>query len=549
MAEPALEAAFERIGSALERHLEVSNAAGAALAVTNRDEILGVVTRGAADAAAARPVQPATRFQIGSISKSFAALVVLQEHLAGRLPLDVSVNALLPWLELPEPFGPITLHHLLTHTSGLAIGTEEAPNGPGAIWIARTVPPTSAPGARFWYSNDGYKLVGLVLERVCGMPIHELLRERVLQPLGMHASTAAIDDGVRGDLAVGYEPMFQDRPAQLTHPLVPANWSVSNTADGSIVSDVLDMSAYARLLLAGGDAPGGPLLPEEGFELWTAPHVADPDEPGWSYGYGWSVGEREGRRRIQHSGGMVGFTALLVTEPDEGLGCVILQNGGGAKAGVVDAALDEVRAALAAEDPPQAWAPRAPDAVPNAADYVGVYTDGRRTFEVTAEGAYRVRLGVGDITVLLQQDPLSPPTDTFLVPHPALERFPLTFGRDGAGVVVEVLHGDAWLRGDRWTGGDPEPAPPAWSAYPGLYRSQNPWAPVLRVALRKGRLAALWPAAVEDQGKGELIPLDDGWFAIGAVEDPQRIRFLGEIEGKAVVAEVNGGRWYRSFER
>ena len=69
---------------------------------------------------------------IGSISKSFAAIVALQEVEAGRLDLHVSVNELLPWLELPEPFGPITMHHLLTHTSGLAAGTEDAPTGLGS---------------------------------------------------------------------------------------------------------------------------------------------------------------------------------------------------------------------------------------------------------------------------------------------------------------------------------------------------------------------------------------------------------------------------------
>ena len=93
--------AFERIGSALEHHLPVSHAAGAAIAVTDRHETLGVVVRGFADVASGAPVRPETRFMIGSISKSFAAIVVLQEVEAGRLDLHVSVNELLPWLELP----------------------------------------------------------------------------------------------------------------------------------------------------------------------------------------------------------------------------------------------------------------------------------------------------------------------------------------------------------------------------------------------------------------------------------------------------------------
>jgi D-alanyl-D-alanine carboxypeptidase len=160
---PGLAQAFDRIGEALERHLPVTHAAGVALVVTDPEETLGVAVRGFADVASGIPIRPETRFMIGSISKSFAAIVVLQEVEAGRLDLHASVNELLPWLELPEPFGPITLHHLLTHTSGLAAGTEDAPTALGAALRLRDVPPTFPPGERFWYSNDGYKLAGLVL--------------------------------------------------------------------------------------------------------------------------------------------------------------------------------------------------------------------------------------------------------------------------------------------------------------------------------------------------------------------------------------------------
>ena len=229
-----LEDAFERIGAAAEHHLEASHAAGLALAITDREDVLGVVCRGLADVAAGTPVRAGTRFQIGSISKSFASLVVLQEVDAERLDLHVSVNDIVPWLGLPEPFGPITLHHLMTHTSGLLVGTEDAPTGPGVFHRLRTNPPTRPPGERFLYSNDGWKIVGACLEEVTGTAIHELIEQRVLVPLGMSASTAAITDRVYQDIAVGYEPLFSDRPVQIRHPLAPATRIVSNTADGSI---------------------------------------------------------------------------------------------------------------------------------------------------------------------------------------------------------------------------------------------------------------------------------------------------------------------------
>ena len=150
-----LEEAFDRIGTSAEHHLEVSHSAGLALAVTDREEILGVVCRGLADVAAGTPVRPETRFHIGSISKSFAGMIAMQEVGAGRLDLHVSVNEILPWLELPEPFGPITMHDLMTHTAGLLVGTEDAPTGPGALHRLKTNPATTKPGERWLYSNDG----------------------------------------------------------------------------------------------------------------------------------------------------------------------------------------------------------------------------------------------------------------------------------------------------------------------------------------------------------------------------------------------------------
>src|SRR5215207_9340409 len=195
--------AFERVGAFLERRLTLTHAAGAALALSDRDETLGVVVRGFADAASDTPVRPETRFQIGSISKSFAAIVAVQEARAGRLNVHASVNDLVPWLDLPEPFGPITPHHLMTHSSGFVIGSEEASSALGALGVLRRQRVGFAPGARFWYSNDGWKVLGLVLEHLTATPIHDLIRQRVLGPLGMLASAAAITNEERADAATG----------------------------------------------------------------------------------------------------------------------------------------------------------------------------------------------------------------------------------------------------------------------------------------------------------------------------------------------------------
>lgn len=550
---PGLAEAFERIGTSAEHHLEASHAAGLALAMTDRDEILGVVCRGMADVAAGTPVHPETRFQIGSISKSFAAVAVLQEVEAGRLDLHVSVNEIVPWLRLPEPHGSITLHHLMTHTAGLPTGTEDAPTGPGALHRLRSLPATTPPGERFWYSNDGWKVVGACLEEVTGLPTHEVLQERVLGPLGMASSVAAITDDLRREIAVGYSPMYADRPVQLRHPLVPATWLVSNTADGSIVSNVVDMCRYARFLLRGGEAPDGSgerVLSDAGFAALVEPRVDDGE--GGRYGYGLWTEQVDGARWVAHSGGMVGYSALLATSPDEGLAGVILQNGDGDKRGLMRAALASIRASLAGAELPPAWAPPAATAIDRATDYVGRYLgDDGRELEVVAEGD-GLAAAFGPLRVRLERDPLgTDPPDRFLVPHEALERHELVFGRDTAGAVVEAFHGASWFRGERYEGSEPQAPPEAWGRLVGLYRNDDPWSPVLRVFLRKGRLVLQWPwSAGDDDAEEELLPLPDGWFAGGAERDPRRVRFHGEgAGGMAVEVEYNGGRWFRSFER
>jgi CubicO group peptidase (beta-lactamase class C family) len=546
-----LQEAFDRIGAALEHHLESSHAAGAVLAVTDREEVLGVAVRGLADVAAGTPVRPETRFQIGSISKSFAGIVAVQEAEAGRLDLHVSVNEILPWLELPEPFGPITVHHLMQHTAGLAIGTEDAPTLAGALWLARQHPPTTAPGERFWYSNDGWKIVGACLERVTGSTIEDLLAERLFVPLGMGDSEARITEEGYLRTAVGYEPTRWDRPAQLRHTLSPANRIVSNTADGSITSTALDMAAYARLLLARGDRPdgrGGRVLSDAMFTALSEDGADDGHGGGYAYGL-WHE-DVDGHRWIAHTGGMVGYTSQLAVSPDDGLGVVVLQNGGGNAHAVVAHSFATVRACLAGDDLPSIWAPPAPTEIPSANGYVGRYVgdDGRRLEVEAVEDGLGITLG--PLSVRLERDPLEPePGGAFLVAHEALDRFPLEFERDAAGSVVEAFHGATWFHRDGAPVVEVPDLPDAWQGLEGFYRNDDPWAPALRILARKGGLVLQWPYEVGNGNTaGGLIPLDDGWFAVGAVRDPRRIRFHGDLDGKAIVAEYNGGRWYRSFE-
>lgn len=543
---PGLKEAFERIGRMLELHLPHTHAAGASLAVTDGEEILGVVVRGFADAASGSAVRPETRFEIGSISKSFASIVALQQVESGRLDLHTPVSEIVPWVRLREAFGPITMHHLLTHSSGLPIGTDDSADDRFAVWNLRNISPGFAPGERFHYSNDGYKLVGVVLEHVTGRPIRELLRERIFESLGMAATEGSITNRTRTDLATGYRTVYDDRPPQERYPLVPAPWINSTSADGSIVSNVVDMSAYVRMLLARGVGPAGRLLTDESFSLLASPFVVDDEEEGWSYGYGLRLRE-DGGRLWRHSGGMVGYSALMTIEPDAGLGAIMLLNGDGDRATVVDFALQAVRAALAGGDLPEVGPEPDPTITLDVADYVGRYRSGDREIQLAADDGslYLKASGMGPDIVL---EPESEMKDTFVVPDPEWDRFWLRFGRDDAGRVIEATHGWDWFAGERYAGPLEFPSPPsAWEAFTGHYRAYNPWTPSFRVVIRKGRLVWITPWEDEDQDL-ELVPLEDGSFRVGLERwRPDRIRFDTVVEGEALRAILNEAAWYRSF--
>jgi len=532
-----LEEAFERIGQVVEHHLPLTHAAGVALAVTDDHDTLGAVVRGFADVAGGRAVRPDTRFQIGSISKSWAALCLLQEEAKGTVALDVSINELLPWLELPEPFGPITLHHLLTHTSGLMIGVEHAPWSRIDAVLARSFPATVAPGERFWYSNLAYKLVGFLLEDVTGMPIHEVLTERLIGPLALTDTFGAITAELRADAAVGYGPLLDDRPSHLNHPLAPAQWQPSNTADGSIVSTVPDLCAYARVVLNAGRGPHGELLDPHRLTRWVGPHVAT-DDAAWRYGYGWDVSTGE-HRVIRHTGGTVGFTGLVEIWPEEGIAVAILMNGGGSKDAMATYALSAVSAALRGEQLPPVEHPLAPDAVPGADTLAGAYAGDQRAWELESQEGGLV-LRAGPLAVRLERWD----TDAFAVPHPALDRHVLRIVRDD-GAVVGLTHGEAALWRDGIVPPAARTADPAWAAFAGLYRTNDPWGSTVRVYERGGRLLATWPS---DGNELELTALDDGWFAVGEPWMPMRARFGDIVRGVAQTFEMNGGLSYQSFE-
>jgi hypothetical protein len=318
----------------------------------------------------------------------------------------------------------------------------------------------------------------------------------------------------------------------------------TNTADGSIASTVGDLATYLRMLMNGGRGPDGPLLTAESYERLTTPAIEV--WPGGSYCYGLFRSDLEGHVSLGHGGGMPGFSSAMRSDLDSGFGAVVFVNGPGRPDDVARYALALLRAS--AEDAPLPDPPREerPDKAALAA-YVGAYRNGDQTLRVVERGE---GIGLALADGLAPLEPLH--DDTFAVDHPDWERFTLGFGRDGER-IVEAWHGGEWWAGDGYAGPTEFEVPAAWHAYPGHYRSHNPWATNFRVVIRKGELWLLVPGSDSD-GIGEqehLVPIGDpaaGLFRIGDDErSPERLQFSAIVEGRALLARLSGADYARFF--
>jgi CubicO group peptidase (beta-lactamase class C family) len=291
------------------RVLESGMAPAVALAVTDRDRTLLARTYGAAS--------PDALWPVASIGKSFTAVVALQLVEEGLLDLHAPVTRWAPWLSVRTPGGPITLHHLLTHTAGLIESSDVAPASSYDVVALAGTDTAYVPGEHRHYSNLGYRAVGVILEAVTGRPYPELLQRRVLNRLGLDASSPVMTGEIRRRLPGGHVPFYDDRPWRPEQGLAPGPWVESAEADGCVCCSVEDLAAYLRALWSGGDLLSG--------ESLGAMKTSQPPHDGDGYGYGLDV-DADG---FGHAGDMLGYVSYMRADTVSGLGAVAFANGFG----------------------------------------------------------------------------------------------------------------------------------------------------------------------------------------------------------------------------
>ncbi len=549
--------AFKPLTDYLRRWIDAVPAAGVSVCITDAKRTLYTAGLGYADLTSRRPVLLDTRFQIGSIGKSMTALAVLQLVESGRLDLDAPFSAHLPWFAIPSRFGPITLRHMLSHTAGLPSGADFTPAARYEGFALRETEAAWEPGALFHYSNTAYKLLGWMLEDITGQDFGAVMRQRVLEPLGMTSTYPVITHTTHRNSATGYVPLYDDRPYRRGGALIPATWIEYEVGDGSPVSTAEDMARFARLWLNGGRGDVRPLLSPATYALMTTPAISMAQggnyPPEYNYCMGIMSHRVDGHHFIGHGGSTVGFRSILLTDQTDGLGVVMMCNGSdGNLYPPARYALQFAAAIAGGLPPPEPPALPDPTRVENVGTYAGNYV-GEGTgnpLSVMADGDRLLVQRAGAPDILLEHVG----RNTFCAPHDDFDPFLLRFrrpqGADDSAPTVEIHHGaDVYVR----QGSEPMAGtaghPAVWAAFPGHYRSHSPYFPSFRVILRRGRLYLAWPHGGEEPLTPD--PRDAGpspRFVIGPPGEPSAewIRFDPVVGDRALrVIWAGGGRFYR----
>ena len=529
----AVQPLFARLDDFIARHMRETGAPGMTLSLANRDGLIRVSTYGYADTKAGLRVAPETMFEIGSISKSFVSLVLMQLRDEGKLDLNRPIVEYLPWLKINSKFAAITTHHILTHSAGL-------PGVPllldallGELWTAYE------PGKRFLYSNTGYNILGFLIEAIDKRSFAEAMRARMLAPLGMTASSPIITTDLRKLMAVGYEPLMEGKPYYVNGPLAEAQWIEVDIAAGSVASTPADMAKYMRMLINRGALPKGRLISEESYALFTKRAIDSPyrGEPA-GYGYGLWVSDIAGHTRLRHTGGMVAFSSSIDVDVTGNIGAFASVNAnmrGYRPVPVTKYAIELFNASADGKALPEAPAPPPPpEEVKNAADYAGLFTslDGKK-LELVAEGNKLV-LVLTNRRVALERVG----GDRFVVKHPDFDTFLLGFVRENQ-QVTQAYHGANWYLGEKYNGPKTFDTRKEWDAFVGHYHNDSPWYGDIRIVMRKGQLFA--------EGVQPLVPRGDGKFSLGEPDAPDWMSFETVVDGRAMRLNFSGIIFRRVF--
>ena len=347
---------------------------GLSIAVVKDGQTIYAEGFGSRDPRRNLPATPDTLYGIGSITKSFVALGILQLADAGKLRLDDPVSRHVPF-ELGLPDKPITIHHLLTHSLGIPSLASSSVALYRGLGLETGVPLGSAadfylfvngardevvapPGERFFYHNAAWRILGHIIQVRSGMPLHRYLKTHVIDALGMARTTLEVAAfSADADHIVPHRKDADGQPVPTAFPYPDPEDNPEFaflSAAGGVLSSASEMTHYLNALLAQGRRPGGRLVGEESFERMQTLHIRQTDGHYGLRGYGYGLTVTPdflGHTLLSHGGSILVSTAYMALVPDVQAGVIILGNGPGMSYGPL---AEGVLAILMGHDPQQA---------------------------------------------------------------------------------------------------------------------------------------------------------------------------------------------------
>lgn len=461
-----------------------------------------------------------TVYRVGSVSKLFTDIAVMQLIEQGKLDLDAPVTTYLPEFAPRNPFKKaITLRQLMSHRSGLVretpVGSYFDPEEPSLKDTIASLNRTTLvyePEARTKYSNAGIATVGYALERIQGESFAKYLKRAVLEPLGLKQSSFEPTKELNAQLAKAYMWTIDGRVFDAP------TFQLGIYPAGSMYTTVNDLGRFLSALFAGG----GPILkPETVKQMWTPQFAKPGDKTG--YGIGFRLGELDGHRQVGHGGAIYGFATTLSALPDKKLGVVVVTTKDSANVVTNRIAEASLRAMLAAGEgktPPQPdiTAALAPELARRLA---GRYVSGEQSLNlIESNGELTLQRAIGGEPARIR----------------SLNGTLITDGRLGYGEKI-IERGEELIIGDetykRIATGKPKAPPASWEGLIGEYGWDHD---ILYIFEKDGKLHALieWY---------EFDPLDQVSenvfnFPKRGLYDGEQLIFKRDAKGRATEVEA-----------
>ncbi|MFJ7913970.1 MULTISPECIES: serine hydrolase domain-containing protein [unclassified Lysinibacillus] len=318
---------IQKIDQFVKEQKAISKIPGISVVIVEKGKTVYEKGFGYADVQSKTPVTSNTLFELGSTSKAFTGLAILQLEREGLLKRSDDVQKYIPWLKLKYNGKPqsITINQFLYHTSGIATNTIyniPKSNEPNALELTvkklLDQPLNRQPGSSYEYATLNYDVLGLVIEKVSKQPFDMYIKQHLLEPINMKDSFVGLHQVKSNEMASGYKIGLM-KEQDYTPPIYRGN-----VPAGYIISNINDIAKWLKLQL------GNSQIYSIDKKIIQESHIPDqsvePFDKDTYYASGWGVIERDKKQYLFHAGENPTFTSYFMMQPDEQLGVAILSN-------------------------------------------------------------------------------------------------------------------------------------------------------------------------------------------------------------------------------